>query len=54
MMAEETKFFIISSESVKLYGEVEGLSNVPDEIAKSLAEDVTYRIRETIQVRTLL
>lgn len=50
-MAEPIKFTIISPESVKLYGEAEGLSNIPNEIAKSLAEDVTYRLRETIQVR---
>ena len=51
---EENKYAIISRESVKLYGDARGHVDLSDEVAALLAEDVTYRIREAIQVLLLL
>lgn len=48
-MTEESRFSIVSPESVKLYAEICGVQTLTDDLASSLAEDVTYRLRETLQ-----
>jgi len=47
---EETRFTLLSSNSVNLFAETVGVVGLPGAISKSLAEDVTYRIRHVIQV----
>ncbi|XP_027050188.1 TAF6-like RNA polymerase II p300/CBP-associated factor-associated factor 65 kDa subunit 6L [Pocillopora damicornis] len=48
-MTEDSKFSIVSPKSVKLYAEIFGVQTLTDDLASSLAEDVTYRLRETLQ-----
>lgn len=48
-MADDSKFAIVSPKSVKLYAEIVGAHSLTDDLASSLAEDVTYRLRETLQ-----
>ena len=50
-MTDDSKFAIVSPKSVKLYAEIFGVQNLTDDLAGSLAEDVTYRLRETLQVQ---
>ena len=47
---DATKFIQISPESIVVYAESAGYSNIPDVVSKSLAEDTSYRLRELIQV----
>lgn len=49
--SEEEEEAIVSAASVVAYGECIGVENINEEIAASLAEDVTYRLREVIRVR---
>lgn len=51
VMTDDSKFAIVSPKSVKLYAEIFGVQNLTDDLAGSLAEDVTYRLRETLQVQ---
>lgn len=44
----------LSQESIKVIAESIGVGNFPDEAAKDLAEDVSYRLKEIIQVGTSL
>lgn len=50
-MTEDSRFAIVSPKSVKLYAEIFGVQGLTDDLASSLAEDVTYRLRETLQVQ---
>ena len=50
-MTEDSKFAIVSPKSVKLYAEIFGVQGLTDDLASSIAEDVTYRLRETLQVQ---
>ena len=43
----------LSTESMKVIAESIGVGNLPDEAAKDLAEDVSYRLKEIIQVRLM-
>ena len=43
----------LSQESIKVIAESIGVGNFPDEAAKDLAEDVSYRLKEIIQVVSL-
>lgn len=49
-MTHDSKFAIISPKSVKLFAEIVGAPCLTDDLASSLAEDATYRLRETLQV----
>ena len=49
-MTDDSKFAIVSPKSVKLYAEIVSGQTLTDDLASSLAEDVTYRLRETLQV----
>lgn len=40
----------LSQESMKVIAESIGVGNLPDEAAKDLAEDVSYRLKEIVQV----
>lgn len=40
----------LSQESIKVIAESIGVGNFPDEATKDLAEDVSYRLKEIIQV----
>jgi len=44
----------LSQESIKVIAESIGVGNLPDEAAKELAEDVTYRLKDIIQVNHVL
>lgn len=43
----------LSQESIKVIAETIGVPNLPDEAAKELAEDVSYRLKIIIQVYTV-
>lgn len=40
----------LSLESVKVIAESVGIGNLPDEAAKQLADDVSYRLKQIVQV----
>lgn len=40
----------LSTESMKVIAESIGIGSLPDKAAKELAEDVSYRLKEIIQV----
>lgn len=44
----------ISIDSVKTIGESIGVGNLPDEGAKELADEITYRLKHIIQVRVII
>ncbi|XP_013406678.1 TAF6-like RNA polymerase II p300/CBP-associated factor-associated factor 65 kDa subunit 6L [Lingula anatina] len=46
---EEKRYAIISRESIRLFAEAEGHSEVTESVAALLAEDATYRLREAVQ-----
>ena len=51
LMDEGTrKFGYISANSVITMAEAAGFTNIQEDVAKNLAEDVTYRLRDVIQV----
>lgn len=47
---EEKRYAIITKESIKLIAEAAGYSDLPDDVAGLLGEDVSYRLREVTQV----
>ncbi|XP_076442599.1 TAF6-like RNA polymerase II p300/CBP-associated factor-associated factor 65 kDa subunit 6L [Babylonia areolata] len=49
---EEKSFATIAKDSVKLMAESAGFSNVPDDVAALLGEDVNYRLREVVMQST--
>ena len=52
-MMEEKAFAIVTKDSVLLMAETSGHNNVPEEVATLIGEDVTYRLREAVMVRTI-
>jgi Transcription initiation factor TFIID, subunit TAF6 (also component of histone acetyltransferase SAGA) len=40
----------LSLESIKVIAESVGVGNLPDEAAKLLADDVSYRLKQIVQV----
>lgn len=44
----------ISIDSIKTIGESIGVGNLPDEGAKELADEITYRLKHIVQVIILL
>ena len=44
------KFSLIPSSSVSLYAESLGHANLGEDVVESLSEDVTYRVREVLNV----
>lgn len=51
-MAESDSIYgtTLSQESMKVIAESIGIGILPDEAAKDLAEDISYRLKEIIQV----
>ena len=47
---EEKAFAVITKDSVRLMAEMAGYSNISEDVASLLGEDVTYRLRETVMV----
>lgn len=43
---EEKQFAILTKESVRLMAEAAGHTNLPEDVALLLGEDVSYRLRE--------
>ena len=48
--ARERRYVIVSKETVRQHAESVGIAEISDEILEALAEDVSYRVREVIQV----
>ena len=46
----ENQFCVLPRKSIKLLAERVGISNLSSEVAASLAEDASYRIRQSVQV----
>ena len=46
----ENQFCVVPRKSVKLLGESVGIGYLSSEVAATLAEDSSYRIRQTVQV----
>ncbi|KXJ29986.1 TAF6-like RNA polymerase II p300/CBP-associated factor-associated factor 65 kDa subunit 6L [Exaiptasia diaphana] len=46
---EETRFTLLSPDSINLFAETIGVVGLPNSLSKSLAEDATFRIRHVIQ-----
>lgn len=46
----ENQFCVVPRKSIKLLGESVGINYLSSEVAASLAEDASYRIRQTVQV----
>lgn len=49
MSSDHSKFTVIPTESIKLYADQIGITNLTDEATESLAQDVTHRIQALIQ-----
>nr|XP_002128118.1 TAF6-like RNA polymerase II p300/CBP-associated factor-associated factor 65 kDa subunit 6L [Ciona intestinalis] len=50
---EETrKFAVFSQESIQIYAESLGITDLPDAVKQTLAEDVSYRLRELVSKST--
>ena len=46
----ENQFCVLPRKSIKLLGERVGISHLSSEAAATLAEDASYRIRQSVQV----
>jgi len=46
----ERRYVIVSKETVRQHAESVGITELSDEILEALAEDVSYRVREVVQV----
>jgi len=46
----ERRYVIVSKETVRQHAESVGIADLSDEVLEALAEDVSYRVRELIQV----
>ena len=44
---------IVSSESIKVIGETIGISPLGDDVARELAEDITFRLKCLVQVSVI-
>ena len=52
MSSNGTKFTVLPKSCISIYGESIGIAHLDDDIADSMSQDVTYRVREAIQVKT--
>ena len=48
-----SKFTLVPKHSIGLYAESVGNPNLKDEVLTNLSEDLTYRLRETLNVRLI-
>jgi len=46
----ERRYVIVSKDTVRQHAESVGIAELSDEILEALAEDVSYRVRDVIQV----
>jgi len=46
----ERRYVIVSKETVRQHAESVGIAELSNEILEALAEDVSYRVRDVIQV----
>jgi len=46
----ERRYVIVSKDTVRRHAESVGVSDLSEEILDALAEDVSYRVREVVQV----
>ena len=46
----ERRYVNVSKETVRQHAESVGIADLSDEILEALAEDVSYRVREVVQV----
>ena len=46
----ESQYCVVPRKSIKLLGESVGIGYLSSEVASTLAEDASYRIRQSIQV----
>ena len=44
---------VVATESIKVIGESIGISGIGDDVARELAEDITYRLKSLVQVTTV-
>jgi len=49
--SREHRYVIVSKETVRQHAESVGIAELSDQILEALAEDVSYRVRDIIQVR---
>jgi TATA box binding protein associated factor (TAF) len=49
--SRERRYAVLPKETVQVYAESVGLSDLTEEVSSQLAEDVSYRLRDIIQVR---
>ena len=47
---EDRRYAVLSSQTVKMFAESVGLADLSDDVVDLLSEDVTYRLRELVQV----
>ena len=47
---DEKRYALMSRHSIRAFAESVGITDVSDEVASILQEDVIYRLREVIQV----
>lgn len=51
---EDRRYAVLSSQTVKMFGECVGIADMSEDVAQLLSEDVTYRLRELVQVYSLI
>ena len=49
-VSDDRRYAILPIESIRAFAEAAGHSDIPDDVASMLAEDVAYRLREATQV----
>jgi len=49
----ERRYAVLSKETVQIYAESVGISDLTEDVSSQLAEDVSYRLRDIIQVRIM-
>jgi len=49
-LPDEKRYALMSKHSIRAFAESVGITDVSDEVASILQEDVIYRLREVIQV----
>ena len=50
---DEKRYALMSKHSIRSFAESVGITDVSDEVASILQEDVIYRLREVVQVTIL-
>ena len=50
-MSDEKSYPQITSESIQVWGETIGISDLSPEILRSLGSDATYRVQQILSVR---